>query len=311
MKKYISSLLVVVSGLTFAQTILNAKSPEEFRKLRDGNMKIVGDSVVADKVTPLKYGYVDEKDILKAVYVWEIIDLNDKFNQPLFYNNTDALSNQNKSLYTVLLDAALGGEIQELYDDEQFTTKLDAEGIQKRLQSVRMDPAAYEILESGRQLTEEEKKMYTDIYQTTSDRIEMIKVMGMWYIDKRNGELKYRPLGIAALGPDPTMIGRVGPDGLPLEGANDLVDLFWIYYPDAREVLANNVVFNRSNTGSDISFDDVMNLRRFSSVIYKSSRGLGNGVIKDYIPRNADEQIEESDRLKGEILDMENEMWNY
>jgi hypothetical protein len=30
-----------------------------------------------------------------------------------------------------------------------------------------------------------------------------------------------------------------------MEGANDLVDLFWIYYPNARDILANNYVFNR------------------------------------------------------------------
>ena len=91
----------------------------------------------------------------------------------------------------------------------------------------------------------------------------------------------------------------------------ELVDLFWIFYPDAREVLANNEVYNRKNQSADLSFDDLLNARRFSSVIYKSSAGLGEGLIKDYVPRNAEEQIEESNRIKGQILAMENEMWNY
>ena len=29
------------------------------------------------------------------------------------------------------------------------------------------------------------------------------------------------------------------------------------------------------------------------------------------LPKNADEQIEESDRIKANILEMDNEMWNY
>ena len=77
MKKLISSCLILVSGLAFSQTILNAKSPEEFRRLREENQTKVGDSVISTKVEPVKYGYIDEKDILKSLVVWEIIDLNE------------------------------------------------------------------------------------------------------------------------------------------------------------------------------------------------------------------------------------------
>ena len=55
----------------------------------------------------------------------------------------------------------------------------------------------------------------------------------------------------------------------------------------------------------------VFSLRRFSSIIYKSDNGLGTGIIKDYIPNDAEEQLEESDRIKNQILEMENDMWNY
>ena len=92
---------------------------------------------------------------------------------------------------------------------------------------------------------------------------------------------------------------------------DEVIDLFWIFYPNAREVLANSVAFNNKNLSSDISFDDLLNARRFSSIIYKSENALGNGVIKDYIPADADEQLEESERIKNQILAMENDMWNY
>ena len=41
------------------------------------------------------------------------------------------------------------------------------------------------------------------------------------------------------------------------------------------------------------------------------SSDLGTGIIKDYIPNDAEEQLEESDRIKNQILEMENDMWNY
>ncbi|MCI3938508.1 gliding motility protein GldN [Chryseobacterium aahli] len=312
MKKYISSLLVLASGFAFSQTILNASSPEEFRQMRAENMRKVGDTVISNKVKPLEYGFVDDKDIAKSMMVWEIIDMNDKINQPFYYDNPDGLlSKTTRSLYQILLDAAMNGQLEEVYDDENFTTRLNKEGIEKKLESVRMDEEAIEILNSGRQLTEEEKKRLIDHIVTTTEKVKVLKIMGMWFVDKRDGQMKYRPLGIAAMGPDPTSIGRLDAEGKPMAGANELVDLFWIYYPKAREILANNYVFNRNNSSADLSFDDIINARRFSSIIYKSSTGLGDGVIKDYIPRNAEEQLEESDRIKGQILQMENDMWNY
>ncbi|MDR6516313.1 type IX secretion system ring protein PorN/GldN [Chryseobacterium camelliae] len=312
MKKYISSLLVLVSGFAFSQTILNASSPEEFRQLRAENKQKIGDTLVDKTVKPLEYGFVDDKDIMKSMFVWEVIDMNDKINQPFYYDNPNGLlASSTRSLYQLLLEGALSGKIKEVYDDDDFVTRLSPEAIQKRLESVRISDAAIDILNSGRQLTDDEKKQYTDIYKTTTDKVKVLKIMGMWFIDKRDGQMKYRPLGIAAMGPDPAVQGRTGPNGEPLAGADELIDLFWIYYPNAREVLANNYVYNRKNSSADLSFDDIINARRFSSIIYKSSTGLGDGVIKDYIPRNADEQLEESDRIKAQILDMENSMWNY
>lgn len=312
MKKYISSLLVLASGFAFSQTILNATSPEEFRQMRSENMRKVGDTVISNKVKPLEYGFVDDKDILKSMMVWEIIDMNDKINQPFYYDNPNGLLSKNtRSLYQILLDAAMSGEIEEVYDDENFTTKLTPDGIKSKLESERMDDEAVEILNSRGSLTQEEKTRLIDKIRTTTDKVKVLKIMGMWFVDKRDGQMKYRPLGIAAMGPDPTSLGRVDAEGKLMDGANDLVDLFWVYYPKAREILSNNYVFNRKNSSADLSFDDIINARRFSSVIYKSSNGLGDGVIKDYIPRNAEEQLQESDKIKEQILQMENDMWNY
>ncbi|MDY0930910.1 gliding motility protein GldN [Chryseobacterium sp. CFBP8996] len=312
MKKYIGSLLVLVSGFAFSQTILNASSPEEFRQMREENMRKVGDTVVSNKVTPLEYGFVDDKDVLKSMLVWEVIDMNDKINQPFYYDNPNGLLSKNtRSLYKTLLDAALSGKIEEVYDDENFVQRLTPQQIKDRLTSVRVDDEAVNILNSGRPLTEQEKKELTDTFETTTDKVKVLKIFGMWFIDKRDGMMKYRPLGIAAMGPDPQMIGRTTPDGQPMAGANDLIDLFWVYYPKARDILANNYVYNRANSSADLSFDDIINARRFSSIIYKSSNGLGDGTIKDYVPRNAEEQLAESQKIKEQILQMENDMWNY
>lgn len=304
MKKIILSTLLLASGFTWAQNILNAKSPEEFRRLREENKEKVGDSIVSTRVEPLNYGFIEDKDILRSMVVWEIIDMNEKINQP-FYYNSDGLVSQNKSLYQLLLDGINSGKIKEVYDDEMFTVRLSPEQIQQRMSRVVTSDWLIDKINSGETISEEDKKAGTDVFETKSDQVKLLKIKGMWYIDRRDGQMKYRLLGIAAMGPDPQTMGQQFAD------KEELIDLFWVFYPDAREITANATVFNNKNLSSDISFDDILNARRFSSIIYKSENGMGNGVIKDYIPNDAEAQLEESDRIKNQILEMENDMWNY
>lgn len=242
--------------------------------------------------------------------VWEIIDLNEKLNQP-FYYNSDGLVGSTKSLYQILLDGVNDGTIKEVYDDEMFTRRLNLEEIQRRTRYTVLSDAYIERINAGEQVSEEEKKQYVDVYETKTENVKMLKIKGMWYIDRRDGQMKYRLLGIAAMGKDPSTMALRGPNGEPLSEEDELIDLFWIFYPSAREVLANSVVFNGKNLSSDITFDDILNARRFSSIIYKSENGYGTGNIRDYIPGDADAQLEESERIKEQILEMENDMWNY
>lgn len=304
MKKVIFSTLFLAGSYISAQNILNAKSPEEFRKLREENQQRVGDSIVSTKIEPLEYGFIEDKDILRSMVVWEIIDMNEKINQP-FYHNSDGLVSQNKSLYQLLLDGINSGKIKEVYDDEMFTVRLSPEQIQQRMSRVVTSDWLIDKINSGEKISEEDKRAGTDIFETKSDQVKLLKIKGMWYIDRRDGQMKYRLLGIAAMGPDPQTMGQQFAD------KEELIDLFWVFYPDAREITANARVFNNKNLASDITFDDILNARRFSSIIYKSENGLGNGVIKDYIPNDSEAQLEESERIKSQILEMENDMWNY
>jgi len=412
MKKIIYSLICLSSTMSFAQnSILNANSPQTFREDRE----IKKDSITS----PLKYGFIEDKDILRSMVVWEIIDMNDKINQP-FYHNSDGLVTQNKSLYQILLDAVNNGKIKEVYQGDDFTARLTPEQIVTATSAVQVadyfsqtlnenkieDGAANNlkkyfnsILNStdsdisslkafyGTRLEDillfadgstptttvetpveettttkkgKKKKKTTkktaakpvnipagtvlvkldgswykinrndisanvDKIVTGTEKVKALKLMGMWYVDKRDSQLRYRLLGIAAMGEDPnaaklraSTAQALAEAGQPVEtasgGAEDLIDLFWIYYPDARQVLSSNFIFNAKNSSSDITFDDVLNARRFSAIIYKSDNGLGrggSGVIDEYIPNDADGQLEESDRIKAQILQMENDMWNY
>ena len=158
-KQIIGGLLMLISGFAFSQSILNATSPEELRQLREERQEKKGDSLVSIKVEPLKYGYIEDKDILRSKVVWEIIDLNEKINQP-FYYNSDGIVSSSKSLYQILLDG--------------------------------VSDAYIERINAGEQVSEEEKQQYIDVYETKTENVKMLKIKGMWYIDRRDGQMKYR-----------------------------------------------------------------------------------------------------------------------
>ena len=87
--------------------------------------------------------------------------------------------------------------------------------------------------------------------------------------------------------------------------------LFWVFYPETREILHKAKVFNPKNVSQPISYDHLLNARRFNSVIVREENIYGNRKIADYIRGNALFQLLEADRIKESIRDKEIDMWNY
>jgi hypothetical protein len=60
-----------------------------------------------------------------------------------------------------------------------------------------------------------------------------------------------------------------------------------------------------------ISFDHLLNSRRFNGVIYKEENVQGDREIEKYMKDNSQMQLLESERVKDKIRDFEQDMWNY
>ncbi|CAI9429100.1 Gliding motility associated protein GldN [Candidatus Ornithobacterium hominis] len=287
-----------------AQSVLNAKSPADLRRMREENLKLnaKGDTI-KDESEPLPYGYINEDDILWSKVVWEVIDLNEKINQP-YYNSTNGIAYKTLSLFDALKKGIEDGKITEVYDDEYFEYKITKDQAVNALSRTDTTDYYYEQKERGVDMSNAVDDGINR-FDISSDKIKMIMVKGMWYVDRRIGEMRYRLLGLSVLGPDAQSIGR------SFEGADDFVNLFWIWYPDARKVLHQYTVFDPKNASSKITYDDMLNARRFNSIIYKTSDAMNNRSIEEYLPEDAVAQLEESWRIKNDILQKENDMWNY
>jgi gliding motility associated protien GldN len=87
--------------------------------------------------------------------------------------------------------------------------------------------------------------------------------------------------------------------------------MFWVFYPEVREVLSKAFAFNQKNMSKPISFDRLINSRRFSGTIFKEANVYQDRDIRDYISKNALMQLLESDRIKEKIRNREQDMWSY
>ena len=273
---------LITSGLVNAQAnLLNAKSVNQIGKENEQQL-------AADNDGPIPYGYVDDRDVMWSKVVWEFVDLSQKINLPYYFPiDTTNISSDRRSLFDVLIKGIKQGKIKEAYTDSFFTSKITQDEIDTRLVNIR------------------DENGYKDTFRIQTQDVEGYMLKGMWYFDKRQGEMKYRLLALAPMGRDVQTLGVEN-----IEDEN-LYELFWIFFPNARGVLHDSKVFNPKNASHPISFDHLLNARRFSSVIVKEENIYGNRAIADYVRGNSLFQLLEANKIKEDIRNREMDMWNY
>ena len=82
-------------------------------------------------------------------------------------------------------------------------------------------------------------------------------------------------------------------------------------FPDARETLHESKVFNPENSAQPLSYDNLLNARRFNSTILREENIYGDRAISDYVRGNSLFQLLEANRIKEGIRNREMDMWNY
>jgi gliding motility associated protien GldN len=297
------SLIILVAGSITAvaqSNLLNAKSPDEIGK------KSV-DQLLAENDTPLPYGFVADRDILMGKAVWEIIDLDERINFPLYFPvDTANIGNERRSLFHVLIKAIKDGSLTEVYADSYFNTKRTLKELENTFKFRDTVDAGrdeintfYDDYMSGAKVLDPQ---FIDERFLTSQDVTGYRIKGLWYFDKRQGELKYRMIGICPVATEARDIGN--DDAVPIE-------LFWIYFPAARDILNMSYAFNDKNSAMPISFDRLLNSRRFNAVIYQEENVYGDREIEKYMKDNAQMQLLEAERVKDKIRDFEQDMWNY
>jgi len=248
---------------------------------------------------PIPYQFVRESDVLWSKRVWRIIDLRQKMNYPLYYPTE--LMQDRESLVQRLVRAIKYNEINA-YDpiDDEFTTRLSYEQVVKQLGAE--DKEQTQLDENGQEVKVTVKG------QIRWGDIKELLVKEDWFFDKQRSVMEVRIIGICPI--LHRMDYRKTGSDEEQEGTLSRIQTFWIYFPEARSVLANTDAYNNFNDAQRITYDDLFWKRNFDSYIIRISNVWDNRAIYEYTFTGL-QTLLESEKIKTELFNFEHDLWEY
>lgn len=239
----------------------------------------------------IPYPSLREADVMWSKRMWRILDLREKMNHPLFFPITPI--GGRKSLTQVIMDRAKkpADDLEGLtaYSDEEFKLKLEKSEIENIL--IKFDTI---------QVDDGEGNMVDKVIKNEFDpaSVKRYRVKEDWFFDKQRSVLDVRIIGMC---PVQEVFDAEG----NYKGEKPL---FWIYFPEARHIFANEVVFNRYSDSEKRTLEDIFWKRNFSSYIYKTSN-VFDRQLNEYTS-NLDLLLE-SKKIKDGVFNMEQDFWEY
>lgn len=263
--------------------------------------KEVYDKIHIPNKKPIPYVYSREADMMWTKTIWRTIDLRQKMNLPLYYPLNPIGNRMNLiSLLFYGIDYE-GLKVYSANDPQnEFKEETTKEQVDK-LMGVKTDTILVDDPDRPGEKIQRQRTITRD--QLISD-VKQIWVKEKWFFDKNYSTMSVRIIGIS-----PVLITpRLDQNGQPTDEMKK-IQLFWVYYPEARNLLSSHEIFNRFNDAQAISFDDLFMQRRFDSFIYKESNVYDNRLISDYT--QGVESLLESEKIKDFIRTFEHDLWEY
>ncbi len=290
-------LSILISGIAiFASSFYTSAQDRKESLVRDGFY--TRETIPARE--PIPYPFVRETDVMFSKRVWRIIDLRQKLNHPLYFPTQLMLDRE--SFVQRLVRAIKYNEITAYENDldGEFTTRLSYDQVLSNLDA--LDKVQKVIDENGNEV---EVPIKGEIKWNS---IKELLVKEEWFFDKQHSTMQVRIIGICPIMHSMRILETGGEE----EQAGEVtrIQLFWVYFPEARTVLANTDVFNTFNDAQRISFDDIFFKRRFSSYIIKESNVYDDRRVSEYTFGGIN-TMQESDRIKNEIFNIEHDLWEY
>ena len=242
-----------------------------------------------DKYRPMPYPSIRKADVMWSKRIWREIDFRQKFNQK-FYFPIETQANW-KSFIVTVLDALKEGKLTA-YDisntDELLVPITYNEVIGRQTDSV------YQLMQRPYPPYEEfDTVIYTEFDHT---KVMRLRVKEDWYFDSQRSQMMVRILALC-----PIMIKE-------RNGQEVTEPLFWLSYPESREVFATAFVFNEFNSAARLTYDELFWKRLFDSYVYKEQNVFDRRISQYATGTDA---LLEAERIKMEMFMFEENLWQY
>jgi len=242
---------------------------------------------------PIPWTSLIKKDVMWEKMIIRQVDMRQKINLPLYYP-ADPLKGR-ISFMQVILNGIKEGSITA-YDgsSEEFLSPY----------SVSKFDSTFNRIDSTDQFdsTGQVVGKVAVSKKLEARDIKQFRIKEYWFFDKQRSVMDVRIVGIQPLKAET----RPGVEGEEEEEA--FRPLFWVYFPEFRNLLAKNPVFNVWNDAEVKSFDDIFWKRMFASYITKESN-VYDRVIKSYA-KDLDALLE-AEKIHDYIFNYEQDLWEY
>lgn len=292
-----SALLLFTGSAAIAQPNTDPQQPtgaNESSVNTNWQPSLVTDGVY-DRVphvnTALGWQNIREADILWKKRVWREIDTRQKQNMAFRFPGDE--NTGGGYFIEILIDAVKKGKIKAYSNlDDRFTTALTREQVMDMLTG-KIDTVYAEDPTTGQMIMKISRRDF-DPNAITKYRIKEDVIF-----DRNLGRMVTRIIGLA---PYKDIMNEDG-------SYRASQGLFWLYYPEIRELLAQYEVFNPENDVARMNWDEYFEGRFFSSRIVKVSNPFDAGFRE--MGMSNMEALYESEAAGEDLFNKEHDMWVY
>ncbi len=249
----------------------------------------------------IPYPFLRESDVVWSTMIWKTIDLNEEYNQYIYFPIDENDKSGKISLAYIIWNAVASNEIP-IYEDDELKIPIDNMAFVEKY--TKADTI---MLEIG--YDDDDNELYQTIIQPNDfDGAEIFKyaLREAWFIGKQESRQDSRRLALAPLKEMKVKFGDT--DELINLG---IQPIFWIpmQNPTVRSLLSRNSSnFDDQNSIGQPTWDNIFISQMYSAYITKESNKYTRSISK-YL--TGEDALLEAAAIEERIFNIGSDMWEY